>query len=434
MLYTRLKVVLATFLLLLGASSAKSISLLRDSDIENSLKELAQPILNAAGINSSNFQILVVDSATLNAFVIDQNHIFIHSGLILKLSSAAQLQAVIAHEAAHIANGHIARRMTNTRKAKITSTFGTLIAIAAAAGGQSNAGFGIALGTANSANRVLLAHTRNEESSADRSAVHYLNEVNLNSNAMIEVFKIFEQQINFSLKSQDPYTRSHPLDRDRINALTQLTSTHPNHSTSPENKYFFSRLHTKLAAFTNDPGWGLEKPTSNAHLDLMQKAISNHRLGQVQEAINFIGNLVTLKPKDPYYRELQGQILLENRKYSEAINAYRSATKLAPNDPLILGGYGKALLTQNKQINDIEALKVLKIAQNLDSKDANILYHLGRAFSRAGKIGEASLATAQRYALQGDIKNAILQAKRAEAILPRGSVAWQNTQDIIYGF
>ena len=166
----------------------------------------------------------------------------------------------------------------------------------------------------------------------------------------------------------------------------------------------------------------------------MQKAISNHRLGQVQEAINFIGNLVTLKPKDPYYRELQGQILLENRKYSEAINAYRSATKLAPNDPLILGGYGKALLTQNKQINDIEALKVLKIAQNLDSKDANILYHLARAFSRSGKIGEASLATAQRYSLQGDIKNAILQAKRAEAILPRGSVAWQSTQDIIYGF
>ena len=434
MLYTRLKVVLATFLLLLGASSAKSISLLRDPDIENSLKELAQPILNAAGINSSDFQILVVDSATLNAFVIDQNHIFIHSGLIIKLSSAAQLQAVIAHEAAHIANGHIARRITNTRKAKITSTFGTLIAIAAAAGGQSTVGFGVALGTENSANRVLLAHTRNEESSADQSAVQYMSEVNINSNAIIEVFKIFEQQVNLSLKRQDPYTRSHPLDRDRINALTRLTSTQPKHSISPENKYFFSRLHTKLAAFSNEPGWGLNKKTSNQHLDLMQKAISNHRLGKVQEAINLIGDLVNLNPKDPYYRELQGQILLENRRYSAAIDGYRSATKLAPNNPLILGGYGRALLTQNNQINTIEALKVLKIAQNLDSKDANILYHLGRAFSRLGKIGEAALATAQRYALQGDIKNAILQAKRAEAILPRGSATWQTTQDIIYGF
>ena len=434
MLYTRLKVVLATLLLSLGASSAKSISLLRDPDIENSLKELAQPILKAAAINSSNFQILVVDSPTLNAFIIDQNHIFIHSGLILKLGSAAQLQAVIAHEAAHIANQHITRRITNTRKAKISSTFGTLIAIAAAAGGQSRAGFGIALGTTNSANRILLAHTRNEESSADRSAVQYMNEVNLNSNAMIEVFKIFEQQVNLSLKRQDPYTRSHPLDRDRIKALARLTSTQPNHPINLEHKYFFLRLQTKLAAFSNDPGWGLIKPTSNKHLDLMQKAISNHRLGQVQKAIHLIGNLVNLKPKDPYYRELQGQILLENRRYSAAIDAYQNATRLGPKNPLILGGYGKALLTQNDQTNNIEALKILKLAQNLDSKDANILHHLGRAFSRSGEFGEAALATAKRYALQGDIKNAILQAKRAEAILPRGSVAWQKTQDIIYGF
>ena len=434
MISTCLKVVLATLLLSFGASSAESISLLRDPDIEKCLKELAQPILKAAGINSSNFQILVVDSTALNAFVIDQNHIFIHSGLILKLSSAAQLQAVIAHEAAHIANRHIARRITNTKKAKITSTFGTLIAIAAAAGGRSTAGIGIALGTANSANRVLLAHTRNEESSADRSAVQYMNEVNLNSKAMIEVFKIFEQQINKSLKRQDPYTRSHPLDRNRIRALTRLTSTQPNYSTSLEHKYLFSRLHTKLGAFRIDPEWALKNPPSNKHLKLMQKAISNHRLGKSQRAINFLKALVTLKPKDPYYRELQGQILLENRRYSAAIGAYREATKLAPKDPLILGGYGRALLTQNNRINNVTALKVLKIAQNLDSKDENILHHLGRAFSRSGKIGEAALATAKRYALRGDTKNAILQAKRAEAILPRGSVAWQNTQDIIYGF
>ena len=434
MLYTRLKVILATLLLLLGATSAQSISLLRDSDIEYSLRELAQPILKSAGIDGSNFQILIVDSAALNAFIIDRNHIFIHSGLLIKLNSAAQLQAVVAHEAAHITNGHIARRITNTRKAKVTSTFGTLIAIAAAAGGQSTVGFGIALGSANSANRVLLAHTRNEESSADRSAVRYMQEVNLNSRAIIEVFKIFEQQVNLSLKNQDPYTRSHPLDRNRIKAVTKLISTQKNHSISLRHKYLFSRLQTKLAAFSDDPATVLKRPTINEHLDLMQKAISNHRLGKAKNAISFIDNLVKLKPKDAYYSELQGQILLENRRYSAAIDAYRHATKLAPNEPLILGGYGKALLAQNNKINNIEALQVLKMAQNLDDKDANILHHLGRAFSRSGKVGEAALATAKRYALQGDIKNAILQAKRAEAILPLGSVAWQDAQNIIYGF
>jgi predicted Zn-dependent protease len=41
------------------------------------------------------------------------------------------------------------------------------------------------------------------------------------------------------------------------------------------------------------------------------------------------------------------------------------------------------------------------------------------------------LAIAERYELLGNIKNAALQAKRAKAILPRGSIAWQRAQDIL---
>ena len=35
--------------------------------------------------------------------------------LVLQLKSAAQLQSVIAHEAAHISNGHISRRLANAQ-------------------------------------------------------------------------------------------------------------------------------------------------------------------------------------------------------------------------------------------------------------------------------------------------------------------------------
>ena len=59
--------------------------------------------------------------------------------------------------------------------------------------------------------------------------------------------------------------------------------------------------------------------------------------------------------------------------------------------------------------------------------------YLGAAFTRSGRQGEAILTVAERYALNGDIKNAMLQAKRAEAMLPRGSSAWQSAQKIIYG-
>ena len=143
--------------------------------------------------------------------------------------------------------------------------------------------------------------------------------------------------------------------------------------------------------------------------------------------------LLITHPNDPYFFELKGQILLENHQYSTAIKAYQTAAELEPKNALILGGYGRALLTQNNENSNKKALKVLKIARDLDNKDTNILRYLGAAFTRTGQQGEAILTVAERYALNGDVKNAILQAKRAEVMLPRGSSAWQSAQNIIYG-
>ena len=111
----------AALLLAILAAPARAATLLRDPDIEHALEQVAAPVLKAAGLGSTRVEILVVDDRTLNAFVVDQSHIFIHSGLLLKMQNAAMLQAVLAHEAAHITNGHLARRAGNARAARTTS-------------------------------------------------------------------------------------------------------------------------------------------------------------------------------------------------------------------------------------------------------------------------------------------------------------------------
>ena len=114
-----LRLTLAACLMWVAAAlPARAVTLLRDSEIEYALAELARPILNAAGLPASRTKILVIEDSSLNAFVVDGQVIFLNSGLLLKLESAAQVQAVIAHEAAHIANGHLARRVQNVRNAR----------------------------------------------------------------------------------------------------------------------------------------------------------------------------------------------------------------------------------------------------------------------------------------------------------------------------
>lgn len=122
------------------ASPARAVTLLRDPDIEFGLRQLAAPILKAAGLSPTRMNILVIDDRRLNAFVIDRDNIFIHSGLLLKMKTPGMLQSVIAHEAAHIANGHLVRRPIALRNARTAAGIGSaLAAIAGVASGNGQA-------------------------------------------------------------------------------------------------------------------------------------------------------------------------------------------------------------------------------------------------------------------------------------------------------
>ncbi|MDA9240449.1 M48 family metalloprotease [bacterium] len=431
MFKTYLKVIFLAVFCALNASIAHSISLLRDPDIEHGLQQLAAPILRAAKLKNDSVKVWVVNDMGLNAFVIDHTHIFLHAGLVLKLKSAAQLQSVIAHEAAHISNGHISRRLANARRAKMATSFGVLVAAAAVGAGHTDAGLGLALGTTGSVNRILLAHNRIEESAADQSALRFMHAAKIDPVAMAEVFELFIGQSNLSEEYQDPYTRSHPLNRDRIRIVNAYAANATSYLPDAAQAYWFSRIQGKLSGFLRAPQWTMRRATGSSDVDLMRRAIAEHRSGRSSSAQKTMAQLIATHPNDAFYRELQGQILLESRKFSTATKAYASAADLAPSNALILGGYGRSLLARNIKNSNTQALKILQKARNLDSRDARILRDIGTAYARSGQQGQAVLAIAERYALKGNMENAAIQAKRAQGLLPRGSAAWQRAQDIL---
>lgn len=413
---------------------ARAVGLLRDPDIEYALGELAAPILQAAGLSPAQVRILVVDDPDINAFVIDGRAIFIHSGLILRLSSAAQLQSVIAHEAAHIANGHVTRRLSNMRQGQRAAGIGMLLAIAsAAAGAPGDAVAGVAAGAAGSAQRVFFSHTRAEEAAADQSGVRFMLAAGVDPAAALDVLDLIRGQEALSTARQDPYARSHPLTADRLRALRGLVAANPvgNRDTSTAD-YWFARAQGKLSAFTQNPAWTLRRVRDDTTLiGQMRAAVAYHRQPDAGRAIAAIDRVVGAAPNDPFLQELRGQILLESRQFGAAVNAYGRAVELAPRNALILGGYGRALLTLDTADGNARALRALEQARDRDGQDARVLRDLGVAYARLGQPGMASLATAERYALIGRGADAALHAQRAVDQLPRGSTSWQRAQDVL---
>lgn len=413
------------------AQIAQAAGLLRDSDIEEGLSQLAAPVLIAAGLSPVSTKILVVNDDRLNAFVIDRRHIFLHSGLILRSKTPEMLQSVIAHEAAHIANGHIARRRQALQLTRNAANFGTALAVAVgAASGSGQAATGIALGIRGSATRKFLSHSRAEESSADQSALGYMVRSGINPMGMVDTLDMFVGQENLIVGRQDPYVRSHPLTRDRMRSVETMAMAHDDLPSDPGMVYWHARVVGKLSAFQRAPSWtlGRVKDSHSEDIKHMRSAIAHGRAGQINLAIQAIDRAIAQRPNDPFYQDLKAELYMRNRAFSQSARAYKKAHDMRPKDAIILAGYGRALLA-DRQFS--QALDILERARVRDFRNSALLRDLGVAYSKLGKNAMASLVTAERYALQGRIKDAKVHANRAAAGLPVGSPSWQRAQDVV---
>ena len=420
---------LLALLMVLTAAPVRALGLLRDADAEYALQQIAAPVLRAAGLSPTRVKILIVNDSNLNAFVVGNDAIFIHYGLLNKMKRADMLQAVIAHEAAHITNGHITRRLTNIGSSRTIAGLGLALAVAAAAAGATEGAVGIALGTQSAAQRAFFKHTRAEEASADQSGVRYLRSAKISTKGMLDVLEIFRGQELLSENRQDPYTRSHPLSRDRIRNL-QGFSASDNGPVKSDADYWFARVKGKISAYTRAPKWTLRRVGESGYKDvaLLREAVAQHRNSKTKKALQAIDRAIALRPKDAFFYDQRGQILIETRNFAAATNAYARAVNLAPRNSLILAGYGRALLASG---NVSKARSILEKARTIDFRDGSMLRDLSVAYAKSKQPGMASLVTAERYALAGRMADAKIHSKRATGLLPRGSGPWQRAQDVL---
>lgn len=64
------------------AQAGEPTILIRDAEIENTLKEWLEPLLKVAEMDPGRVKIIIVQNSQLNAFVAGGSNIFIYTGLI----------------------------------------------------------------------------------------------------------------------------------------------------------------------------------------------------------------------------------------------------------------------------------------------------------------------------------------------------------------
>jgi predicted Zn-dependent protease len=426
---------LATLTAVLLPAVASSAGLIRDAEIERTLGSMTAPIFAAAGYPSDAIHVYILNDRRINAFVANGNNMFLNTGLLEALETPEELQGVIAHETGHLAGGHQTRRRINLRNARGPALLGLLAGIAAGIAGGGEAGLAVAAGSQSLVQRRLLRYTRGEEAAADQAALTYLARADINPVGMQKVLSRLRSQEVFNIGHVDPFILNHPLSAERMQLIEHAVAETAGHHypAHPQLDYWYGRMRAKLKGFLDNPESVLNQLEGKSETEevLYEKAVALYRLPAMQEAIAAVDRLIAMKPNDPFYNELKGQILFETGHADKAVPLYRKAVALAPHEPLLEAGLGRALLALDDSKADAEALKVLQDARRRDPGDAWALRALATAYSRAGNQGMARLATAERYALTGRLKDAKLHARRAVAVMPEGSPGWLRAQDIL---
>src|SRR5262245_5406737 len=68
----------------ISPAAAQNLPLIRDTEIENLLKDYSIPIFKAAGLGSQNIAMRIVNHESFNAFVVDGHNVFINTGTLMQ--------------------------------------------------------------------------------------------------------------------------------------------------------------------------------------------------------------------------------------------------------------------------------------------------------------------------------------------------------------
>ncbi len=419
----------------LRVAFAQPLSFIRDTELENTIRGYATPIFVAAGLDPTAVRIYLVNDKQINAFVAGGQNLFINTGLLMQSEDAGQVVGVIAHEAGHIAGGHLVRVHDALARGTAESILAMVLGAAAMVAGAPEVGAAVMSGGQNVAMRNFLQYSRTQEASADAAATRFLDSTQQSAKGLLDFFHMLSGQELLVAARQDPYLRTHPLTEDRIEALQTFVARSPysDRPVSPEFQQQHQRMLAKLHAFLDDPSITRRRyPDSDTSIPARYaRAIVQHRTAQLDKAVATIDGLIAEHPDDPYFQELKGQILFESGTPARALPPYQRSVELLPDAPLLRLDLARVqMATDNKDLLPA-AIDNLRTSLRLEPKRPFVWRQLAVALGRNGQMGESSLALAEEAMLLDKLSEAKFHAGRAIQDLPPGSAGRLQAEDIM---
>jgi predicted Zn-dependent protease len=392
--------------------------LFNDPMINAYFQKVCQRVLRAAGKQPYPFRFYIIQSDSLNAFAVPGGYIYLHTETLASLENEGQLAAILAHEVAHITSRHFARRMEAAKSITLMSMVGLLagVALASSGGGGQNIGAlgeAVMMGSTGASVQAMLAHSRADESEADRKGRDYMIKAGYNARDMYGAFYIMNEK-SYQLSANIPgYLSTHPGITSRLATTFSDYKNAPKAGADPA----YQAIKDRVLALTAQGGRArnyFAKRLSENKSD----ASALHGLGLLaardmdySRADKYFKEALSLSPGRAEYLSDLGDLALKRRQPEEAARYYSDSRKAGGGGVNATLGLARAseLLGRNKEAASYYDTALSEAGDTFPEA----LELAGRFFGQNGQIAKGHYVLAKFFESTGQLKDAVFHYKAA---------------------
>ena len=317
-----------------------------DYQTEKLLENISSKILSVNSYNKKiNFKI--INDPFPNAFVNQNNTLFLSSGLLIHSPDYVALLAVIAHEIGHIEKYHVSKRIIEIDDLKNYNSLSNLAAIAGSMIIQQPELMNAVLFNKTAINNIYLNFSQDQEKEADLYAVETLNKLKLPTDSVKEFLSILENKSKFNLLDDELKKFStHPLFQERYEIIDNKKRKNSNNFDEDlQNEFNF--IKAKFMAYT---GFDYSKELEGDE-KIYYQAIQNSLSGNLSKSLKKLNILISKHRNNFFIVETKADILLSYGYNKEAIEFYKIVIKNYPKN-----NYAKFNIFLNTNYNDNEKI------------------------------------------------------------------------------
>ena len=305
-------------------------------------------------INKINYEILNVNSYEKkinfkiykddfpNAYVTEDNIIYLSSGLLTYSPNYVALLGVLAHEIGHLENYHVSKRKTEIKNLTNISTYSNLAAVVGSMIIQEPSILNAIVVNQTAVNNLFINFSQEQEIEADFYAIETLNKLKLPTDPVKEFLLILENKTGSNLIDEELKKFStHPIFETRYEIIDNNTKGDIyNFNKNYQREFDF--IQAKFMAYTESGMINKLKKDQKIYYDSIQLSKSGNLLQSLKK-INF---LISKNKNDYFFKETKADILLSYGYNKEAIKFYRKVLQTQPNN-----NYAKYNIFVNLMLN-----------------------------------------------------------------------------------